>query len=238
MDLSIKGGEPNSRWFDIATNAADMGYFTKLGAEFYCIPDSENPWPVDVVRAIRREFDPAFVPIWVRQAWLTPAKTVLVVGRHMVGRYVPYPANEYEPLNVFLPTTSVGGIHFRHPIIESTTLEIAPSAMSELEKSSGGSIRRELGQYVPFDNRVYLTMKAIWHQNHNKRRKEIKREVVSAQLDPKAMALALEMEEQRYALKTDWSRIERIRQAETQYDRQRAAAPPATKPMVFHQGTA
>lgn len=233
MRLSITKAMEEKQAFEMAETMSDLGFHTRLGS-WITATDAEYPWDPSIVKAIRREFDPFFTPLFCREAWMTPTKGIVVIGRHMIARHVSVPKSEVDVLKVqSLPISgSYNGVTFRQPLLEATTLETRP-APDEVERDSGGMVRRELGEYVPFDGRVYQTMKAIWHQNHSQRIKELVKEVAYLQVDKPKEASNYAMEELRYDLKNDWKRLERIRQSETDYDRNKAMAPPPTRPSVL-----
>lgn len=235
MRLSLSQSEQAAEEsFALASSMADLGYHTRLGS-WITACDAEYPWDPNIVRAIRREFDPAWTPLFCREAWMAPGtKGVVVIGRHMVARHVPVPHSETDVLKVHgLPHNGrYDGITFKTPLLEAMTLEKRP-APDDVEQSAGGMVRRELGEYVPFDNRVYLTCKAMWQQNHSQRAKELAQEIAYLQVDkPKEEGMKA-MEELRYQLKNDWAYLERKRKSETDADRKKAAQQPETAPMVF-----
>lgn len=232
MRLNLTDGATGPTAFDLAERMSDLGYFTRLGAWISAVPDAEYPWDPDIVKAIRREFDPYWTPLFAREAWYTPAKTLLISGRHMVARYVPLPHSEVDVLRAYVPFDVCHGIRFRKPLLEAMTLEIR-AAPDKVEEETGGMVRRELGRYVPFDNRVYLTCKAMWKQNQKERIKDLVREVDYLQNDVPKQASRSAMEDLRADLKDDWKRLERIRKSETDYDRNKAMAPPPTRPSVL-----
>jgi hypothetical protein len=209
----------------VAETMAECGYYTRLGS-WITACDAEYPWDPGIVKQIRREFDPAWTPLFCREAWMAPGtKGIVTIGRHMVARYVPIPHSETDILKVScLPLRgSYAGVSFKAPLLEAMTLELR-SAPDKVEQDAGGMVRKELGEYVAFDNRVYLTCKAIWHQNHSKRAKDIAKEIVWAQVEKPKEESAKAMSDLRDTLKDEWPRLERIRQAETEYDRQKAWA--------------
>lgn len=226
--------------FKLANTMAELGFHTRLGSQITSIPDAEYPWNPEIVKQIRKEFDPAWTPLFCRERWMTPNKGVVVIGRHMVGRHVPIPRTDVDVLQVLRPTCGAWwGVTIKTPILESMTLELRDHAADcacdscKVERDSGGMVRKDLGRYVAFDNRVYLTCKAIWHQNHHKRAKELAREITRLQVEAPKEESAKAMLDLRDELRSEWPRLTRIRQAETEYDRQKAAAPRAVSPMVI-----
>lgn len=132
-----------------------------LGDEYICVNDVEYPPDWNVVRQIRREFDPFFVPALVRQPWSTGTGEVVVIVHHIICRQVPDPKTEVariDPLPIHLPTHTVLGRRLRHPIIAGHTLD------GKSPDESGNGLP---GYYVPFDERVLASMRAIqWiHRN-------------------------------------------------------------------------
>lgn len=234
MRLSVNESEESEQQqFDLARSMSDLGYYTRLGS-FITARDSEYPWDANIVKSIRREFDPAWTPLFAREAWMTPTKGIVVTGRHMVARHVPNPKRESQALKVHgLPIGGwLCGIEFKTPLIEAMTLELRP-APDEVENSARGMVRQDLGEYVPFDARVYKTCQAMWHQNHSKTVRELSREIAYLQIDKPKEESAKQMEELRYRLKSDWGFLERLRETETEDDRKKAYAPKPVTPMVL-----
>jgi len=226
--------------FDLAETLADLGFHTRMGYQISAIPDPAYPWDPAIVKKIRREFDPAWTPLFARERWMTPNKGFVTTERHMVGRWVPVPKTDVDMLKVLTPLRStVRGIKFRTPLLEAMTLEVrlhepdCPCESCVMERDSNGMVRRDLGRYVPFDERVYLTCKAIWHQNHSMRAKDLAREIAYLQVDKPQEESAKQMEELRYVLKTDWAYLERLRERETEDDVRRDFAPKEVAPMVL-----
>lgn len=239
LSVSDSKGAQRDQMVSLASNMSDLGYYVRLGKQISAVPDAEYPWDPAIVRKIRAEFDPAWTPLFCRELWQSPGTHGHVVtGRHMVGRHVSIPKSELDVLSVLRPSHSYGGITIKAPIIESMTLETRLHDGScecdscAVERSSGGLVRRDLGSYVPFDDRVYFTCKAIWQQNHSKKAKQIAKEIAYLQVDKPQEEIKAHFEGLRQNLKDDWSRMERIRKSETDYDRMKAAEPRAPKPMV------
>lgn len=206
-----------------------MGLYALLGAEFSCVPHEMYPPDWDAVKACR-VFDPAFTPVGVREAWLSPSGGIHVTFRYMIARRVLVPREEYAPLNCVFPSHPIHGMQFRGPLVEAGMLDDTTDLN---EERTHGAARSELPKFVPFDMRAAHTMAAIWQQNHSKRTKDIKAEIVDAQVEAPKRAVASQMEELRYRTRHDFARLKRIREAETDSDRRKAAAPPEAKPYVF-----
>lgn len=62
--------------------------YVRLGVYVTGIPDAEYPWHLDDVKAIRRLYDPGFIPIFRRIAYRTPSGAVVSFPHHGIGRYV------------------------------------------------------------------------------------------------------------------------------------------------------
>jgi len=206
-----------------------MGLYALLGAEFSCVPHEMYPPDWTAVKACR-EFDPAFTPVGVREAWLSPSGGVHITFRYLIARRVLVPREEYAPLNCVYPSHPIHGMTFKGPLIEAGMLDDTKDLN---EERTQGAARSALPTFVPFDMRAAHTMAAIWHQNQNKRTKDIKAEIVDAQVEAPKREMAKGLEELRYRARHDWGRLERIRQAETDSDRLKAAAPREAQPYVF-----
>ena len=217
--------------FEMANTMSDLGYYSRLGSWITAVPDAEYPWDPSIVKAIRAEFDPAWTPLFCKEAWVTPTKGIVVTGRHMVARHVAIPHSEVDVMKVHVPFDRCNGITFKRPLLECMTLEIR--AEDEVERDTKGMVRKQLGTYVPFDNRVYLTCKAIWHQNHNMRAKDLAKEIAYLQCDAPKEASNGAMEDLRLNLKDDWKYLERLRESETEADVMKSMAPPPTRPSVL-----
>lgn len=231
--------------FDLASSMMDLGYHVRLGKQISAIPDPEYPWDPDIVRKIRSEFDPSWTPLFCRELWMSPNKGFVITARHMVARHVAIPKADVDVLPALTSSqASWWGIQIKTPVLECMTLETrlhdgeCECESCVIERSCGGMVRRDLGGYVPFDDRIYLTCRAMWNQNHTKRIKDLVREVTYLQCDKPKEASAAAMNDLRDELKSDWKWLERKREAETEYDIQRASAPAPTRPSVGYTKTA
>lgn len=83
--------------FTIASNAREAGCYTFLGETFIIatMNDVDQPDP-EIVRQIR-VFDTRYVPLWVRQVYKTPGGSEIVVGYHVIGRYIEFPKEDAPP---------------------------------------------------------------------------------------------------------------------------------------------
>lgn len=231
MRLSIRESMAEEQAFEMEATMASLGYYSRRGAWITAVPDAEYPWDPHIVKAIRAEFDPAWTPLFCKEAWVTPTKGLIITGRHMVARHVAVPHAEVDVLKCHVPFDRCNGITFKRPLLECMTLEIR--AEDEVERDTKGMVRKQLGTYVPFDNRVYLTCKAIWHQNQNMRARDLAKEIEYLQCDAPKESSKGAMEDLRLSLKDDWAYLERKRKAETEDDRRKAAAPPPSRPSVL-----
>lgn len=196
----------------ILKEASSAGYYVRLGAQFV-IEDVEYPVPWEMVHRIRREFDPAFVPLFCREGWRAPNGDIFVTGRFMCGRYVPLPHEGQEPLNILWPSHKVGGVWWHGPVIESATFE-TDRADDEVEKKTHGVARKDIGGFVPFDGRVYRTLAAIAEQNRNRRTKDILADVIDKQIaEPKRKQKAV-TDELRLELRDKWKWLSWLREQE------------------------
>lgn len=239
LSTSQTHGSPEQQ-FDLASTMADLGFHTRMGYQISAVPDVEYPWDPAIVTKIRREFDPAWTPLFARERWMTPNKGFVTTERHMVGRWVPIPRTDVDMLKVLTPLhNAVHGVAIRQPLLEAMTLEVrlhdlnCPCEKCVIERDSNGMVRADLGRYVPFDDRVYHTCYAMWAQNRRQRVKELVKEIAYLQTEkPQEESLA-ETEKLRYVLKTDWAFLERKRLSETEDDRKKAYAPKPVTPMVL-----
>jgi hypothetical protein len=83
---------PNSTVpLDIANTPAEAGAYEFLGEEFFV--DESVPDP-SLVRQIREEADPRYVPLRCKRVYKSPAGTVISRTYHVIGRYIPTPTEE------------------------------------------------------------------------------------------------------------------------------------------------
>lgn len=78
---------------DIHENARDAGCYEFL-QEFFFV-DENDPDP-SLVRQIREEADPRYVPLRCRRVYRSPANTEIVRTYHVIGKYIPNPQDGYE----------------------------------------------------------------------------------------------------------------------------------------------
>lgn len=209
---------------------AEQGFYVLLGSQASAIPDPEYPWDPAVVKKIRKEFDPDFVPLFIRELWRTPSKGLVSVGRHACGRTIRNPHDGYRYLNVLLPTSPIGGIKIEGPILRSATFQVnAPLTPHDerIVERLGIPASRKLSTYVPFDDRIVKTLEAIASSNRNQTTKERQKEALSIHMDAQRGVTPAQLKhskaESRYKVKTDWKRFERVRD-ESDYDRSQKRA--------------
>lgn len=63
--------------------------YVPLGYHVTCVPDAVYGWPLWMVRMIRKQYDPGFIPIFRRMAYQSPAGAVLTFVHHGVARFDP-----------------------------------------------------------------------------------------------------------------------------------------------------
>lgn len=77
---------------ELVTGAtARAGNWTLLASEFSAWADPGFEPDESIVRAIRREFDPEFLLLWVRRIYRTPGGNVIKKGYHHIARHIRYP---------------------------------------------------------------------------------------------------------------------------------------------------
>jgi hypothetical protein len=60
--------------------------YTPIGSHLTCVPDVVYGWPMWMVRQIRRDYDPGFIPIFRRLVYRTRAGGILTFIHHGVAR--------------------------------------------------------------------------------------------------------------------------------------------------------
>lgn len=224
--------------FEVAETAQQLGFWILVGEAFFIEhPEYTPDW--NFVHRIRREFDPAFVPVVCVQQWQAPTGETKRVVRFMAGRHVLNPKEGAEPLPIRFPSHPVGGVLWRGPVLEAALYETAPvvdEVEAKVTAASEGMLRKTFGGFVPLDHRVYETMAAQAKQARemsnastsagapSKGAIALKNQIVDAQVGSRERAAAAHKADLRDALKDNWKRMERIRKAETQYDRDLAMA--------------
>ena len=145
--------------FNPAMSANELGLYTRIGAQISCVPDPVYPAPVHLVRQIRREFDPGFIPLWCNIWWKSPNGGVVKTGHHMLARHVLHP-RAHAPVikGLLLPLTPTYGLVWRPPILLATILD----GLSDEERNQGA-----LPRYVPFDGSVVQSMRYAMHRRDN-----------------------------------------------------------------------
>src|SRR5712692_8753537 len=67
-------------------------------------PAGKEPDPA-VVRAIRQEFHPEFLPLWMAKHYRDPSGSYIDFGWYVLGRWAPIAGDpEKEPVNVCRPS--------------------------------------------------------------------------------------------------------------------------------------
>lgn len=117
---------------------------------YQVVQDSQYPWDVDVVRAMR-SVDPRVVPLWVTWAYKPPIdcpdKGVYVTGRHGLGLAINDPKVEQHDFSCLMPTVPIGGMHFQRPTVLHKIYHVA----SETDERIGG--------FVPYSWWMYYNLR-------------------------------------------------------------------------------
>jgi hypothetical protein len=169
-------------WRDGATQAP--GY-REVGMFFSCIPDVEHPWNPEVVKAIW-EFDPHFVPCYLKWVFLAPEDqsthgSEVVFGRHVLARHVESPVNQLEDFECSMPPMPCQGITFKRPTVLVNIL-MKPNLDSDLP-----------GEYIEFDMSVVSWMRSKFIENTTPA-EEARNYVASAKIANERRKEALKMD--------------------------------------------
>lgn len=112
--------------------------YIPLGHHVTCVADPVYPWPLWMVRMIRKQYDPGFIPIFRRMAYQTPAGAILTFVHHGVARFDP----TARPDRVVEAATLPFGWKFERPNIVERWFEPAERV--------AGSIRAKNNLPKPF----------------------------------------------------------------------------------------
>lgn len=205
----------------------------------WSIEDVEYPVPWHLVREIRSEFDPLFVPLFRRRFWQTPNGHAFTDGRFALGRYVPTPESSLPDLGISWPAYRLGGIYFKGPVACALVMDPQDFARAEYESNPdwrGPNGERHWKQirseFVPFSGKVVRDMRETRHWLATRRAQDIHRAVTKGAAALRMAKRQAISADRRQALRDDWKRLCRLRQAETEYDRRRAMAPRQPAPWM------
>lgn len=136
------------------------------------------PAPEGLIKRIRSEIDPAFVPLWCNKWWQSPNGGLVKTGYHIIARHVPHPRHRAPVVrNLVLPTNRTYGINYENPIL----LCLSMDGLSDDERNRGC-----LPRYEPFTGDTFRAMKkAMWTRN-NKRPDETVDEWVNSEKEREA----------------------------------------------------
>ena len=184
------------------------------------VPDVTYPWDPAVVRAIRREFDPNMVPVWIRKVYKHDTGGVEVTGYHGIASHKWSP-DVRVPLWVYralMPT--VGG--FERP----TSIHL------HLREKDPQGVPIP-GSFVPFDWRIYDGLISGRDEMTTAERKQFLKDHGREAEAAKASEAAHEQAAQRW--KDDGAWIKRRAQEITASDIKEAVhkKPEPPKPFVF-----
>jgi hypothetical protein len=133
--------------------------YTPVGSVVSGVPDPMYPAPEALIRRIRAEIDPHFVPLWVNKWWKTENGSLVKTGYHMIARHVRNPHFRAPVIKgLLLPTTKTYGIRYEAPILMALSMD----GLSDDESIAG-----QLPRYEPFSNQTFNAMKkAMWLRNN------------------------------------------------------------------------
>lgn len=184
-----------------------------IGVEFLAaeLADTIPPPSPGIVAAIRREFDPDFVPLIVRRIYKNENGSLFITERYVLARHVDVPRNDMEPLRILKhrgwPSRFRSGY-----IYESRTWET------------------EDGEFQPFDGSVYHFMKATYHAVRSRERgiREMYKDYVKEHIEAPQERLAKVNDRNRQRLRDDRRQIKKAVDEGRFY----AEPPPDPKPFV------
>jgi hypothetical protein len=133
--------------------------YTPVGSVVSGVPDPMYPAPEALIRRIRAEIDPHFVPLWVNKWWKSPNGSLVKTGYHMIARHVRNPHFRAPVIKgLLLPTTKSYGIRYENPILMALSMDgLSPDE----------SIAGHLPRYEAFTNQTFNAMKkAMWLRNN------------------------------------------------------------------------
>lgn len=122
------------------------------GVEITCVPDAALPPDPAVVRAIRNEFDPRIVPVFVRKAYRAPSGGLVVRGFHAIASHVWNPTVKPAAWTRRIVQPTVGPIRY----VTHMDLHLEDRALKKGNGLPGG--------YMPFDWRVYTVLRRRYNE--------------------------------------------------------------------------
>lgn len=154
LEAKAKAATLTLPWRDGRTQAP--GY-REVGLFFSCVPDVEHPWNPEVVKAIW-EFDPAFVPCYLKWVFQAPEDqsthaSEVVFGRHVMARHVEAPVNELDDFDCAMPPMPCQGLTFKKPNVLVSIL-MQPNNENDLP-----------GAYIEFDMQIVSWLRSKFLEN-------------------------------------------------------------------------
>jgi hypothetical protein len=117
------------------------------------VPDVMYPPDPAVVRAIRTEFDPKVVPLFVKRIYKATTGHLAGFGFHAIGSFLPNPKDSAPA-----PWTSRVMIPTHGPIVRVTQIDL------HLEDRAERATRGLPGAYRAFDWRLYKTLRGRYQE--------------------------------------------------------------------------
>jgi hypothetical protein len=186
-----------------------LDLWTVVGEQFSAVPDVEYPWDPVLVRRIR-EFDRNYIPLFCKRAYKVPGRGIRVYGFHMMGRRLPTPREEIEPLRLLLPFGGKwAGIDLRGTIVEATVWEGQRPRSLQPQRNGFRPVFRadgtvvlvptyemrvveeadKPGPFIPFTEQFVHSARRAWWEVKNLEAKVRKAQAVAEQVAPRQAAV-------------------------------------------------
>jgi hypothetical protein len=201
----------------IAETASEAGCYEFIKEEFFV--DATDPDPA-IVKQIRAEADPRFVPLKCRRIYKSPTGGDVVKTYHVIGRYIPHPQESYAdayvhlhsyPHNFPFPTDKIQPLRTLWAPWEKGSVEDNNNTPPAEVKFSGIVLEQMRALRKAFDTAVSLKTLAdgTVSVTNDEYVKDKLRDIMNAEAKRDEREMTAAREEARYRMRHNWGQMKR-----------------------------
>lgn len=204
-EITIRELKDSPAAFSIGKNAREAGVWECMGTSFTAVFPPGHEIDESLVRKIREEADPDFVPLLVTKVFRTPAETEEKVSYFVIGRHVPsseWGDDSKEPVKL-------DSVPSKFPFDKDAIFAIR--TLSTPWPKGSWQVKSGVPEMpLPFNNGVFLWLQEEEHIRRNWSKAEIVHELLDKREEREQKEMADAKSEMRYALQTEWNLAKRL----------------------------
>jgi hypothetical protein len=203
-EITVSEVKDSPAAFSIGRTAREAGVWECVGTSFTAVFPPGHEIDESLVRKIREEADPDFVPLLITKKFKTPADTEETVSYFVIGRHVP----SSEWVDDSVDPVKLDGVPVKFPFDQNAIFAIR--TLSTPWPKGSWQVKVGVPEIpLPFNNGVFLWLQEEEHIRRNWSKAEIVRELLDSRDERQAKELDALRSELRYAFQQEWSLAKR-----------------------------